>query len=175
VTHPRTSLWLVPAEPDRTELRTRIDRLALALGAPSFEPHVTLASGPADPATVAAGLARLAAERGPLELTAGPTTHGPDRYRAVVVELDDEGLCDLARAACAALGIPFDPATYRPHLSLVYAADLPEAVRAGAAAEHDLTGRRLRFDTVAAMVPGADKDDVARWQLPVVRLLSGSR
>lgn len=175
MTHPRTSLWLVPAEPDRAELRGCIDRLALAHGAPAFEPHVTLASGPAEPDAVATGLDRLAASWAPLEVTAGPTTHGPARVRAVVVELDDPRLVELARAACDVLGTAFDAAAFRPHLSLLYAADLDERVRAAAAAADDMRGRRLRFDTVAAMVPGGGEDDVARWQLPVVRALTGAR
>lgn len=167
-----TSFWLVPAEPHRAELRTHIDRLALEHGTPAFEPHVTLASGVVDLASVVAAIERVAGDRAPLEVVAGPTAHGPDRFKAVFVELADERLHELAAALCAELGLTFDPAELRPHISLIYAADLTRHARAAMAAEHTLAGRTLRFDTLVASVPAGDIDDVARWQSPVVRRLS---
>jgi 2'-5' RNA ligase len=171
---PITSLWLVPAEPHRAELRSVIDALAVAQRTPAFEPHVTLASGPGvDPDALVAAVERVAAELAPLELVAGPTTHGPERFRCVVVELADRRLHDVAAIAAGALGLPFDAAAYRPHLSLLYAADLAAGARARIAAAHDLTGRTVRFDTIVASRPGNGIDDVARWQLDVVRPMTG--
>jgi 2'-5' RNA ligase len=172
---PATSLWLVPAEPHRAELRGHIDRLALEHGTPTFEPHVTLASGVADHAPVLAAIERVASAWAPLEVVAGTTAHGPDRFKAVFVELEDVRLHDLAAALCGELGIPFAPEELHPHISLVYAAGLPAEVRAVIGAEHAFAGRTLRFDTLTASVPGTDIDDVPRWQLPVVRPLSGAR
>ena len=172
---PATSLWLVPAEPHRAELRGHIDRLALDRGTPSFEPHVTLASAVADHAAVLAAIERAASAWAPLEVFAGTTAHGPDRFKAVFVELDDARLHDLAAALCGELGIPFAPEELHPHISLIYAAGLPAQFRAAIAAEHTFAGRTLRFDTLTASVPGTDIDDVPRWQLPVVRALSGAR
>jgi 2'-5' RNA ligase len=171
---PTTSLWLVPAEPDRAELRAHIDELALQQGTPTFEPHVTLVSGVVDHATVLAAVERIAADRAPLDVVAGATSHGPERFRAVVVELDDARLHDLAAALAGELGIPFDADELRPHVSLLYASGLAHGVRAAIAAEHDVAGRTFRFDTLAASVPGTEIDDVSRWQLPVVRPLTGA-
>ena len=95
-----TSFWLVPAEPIAAELRTHIDRLALEHGTPAFEPHVTLASGLVDPTSVVAAIERVAGDRAPLEVVAGPTAHGPDRFKAVFVELDDDRLHEMAAAVC---------------------------------------------------------------------------
>jgi hypothetical protein len=169
-----TSLWLVPAEPHRAELRARIDRLALEHGAPAFEPHVTLVTGDLAPDAVAVAIERVAARWAPLDVVAGCTAHGPDRFQAVFVELADRRLADLARALSEALELRFEPAALQPHLSLLYAAHLPVPVRAAIAREHDLAGRSFRFDTLLASVPAADADDVARWQSPVIRALTGA-
>lgn len=168
---PATSFWLVPAEPHRAELRGHIDALALDNGTPSFEPHVTLVSGVVDDAAALAAIERVAARWAPLNVVAGATAHGPDRFKALFVELADARLDDLAAALRAELGIPPAEDELHPHISLVYAASLPPEVRAAIAAEHTLVGRSLRFDTLAASVPGTEINDVPRWQLPVVRPL----
>ena len=151
---PRTSLWLVPAPPVRDALQQRIDGLAAALGTPTFGPHVTLVSGVVDDEHIAAALADVAARREPLEVTAGSTAHGPERFKAVYVLLDDDRIRDLAGELAAALRMPFDPADLAPHLSLVYADDLAPAERAEIARQHSVAGERWRFDTVAASRPG---------------------
>ena len=171
---PSTSLWLVPAEPQRAELRAHIDQLAVEHGTPSFEPHVTLASGVVAHDAVVTAIDRVAADWGPLDVDAGSTAHGPDRFKAVFVELDDARLHELAAALCAGLGIPFEPDQLRPHLSLLYAADLPPHTRAAIAAAHSFAGTTLRFDTLVASVPGAGSEDVARWQSTVARPLRGA-
>jgi 2'-5' RNA ligase len=169
-----TSLCLVPAEPQRAELRTHIDRLAVEHHTPSFEPHVTLASGSIHHAAAVAAIERVAADRAPLEVVAGSTAHGPDRFRAVFVQLEDPRLHDLAAALCAELGIQFDPDQLRPHLRLLYAPALSPGIRANIAAGHSFAGRRLRFDTLVASVPGDGIEDVARWQTTVARRLTGT-
>jgi hypothetical protein len=173
-TTPRpTSLWLVPAEPHRAELRAHIDALARQHGAPAFEPHVTLASGDIDPHDALAAIERVAGDWAPFDVVAGPTAHGTDRFKAVFVELHDARIHVLAGELCAALDLPFDPAQLQPHLSLLYVADLPPRVRETIAGRHHWTGRTVRFDTLLASVPAGDQDDVARWQSPVVRRLTG--
>lgn len=165
------SLWLVPAEPARALLRGHIDALALEHEAPSFEPHITLASVEADHDALAAAIERVAASHRPLELVAGATAHGAERFKAVYVELADRRIHELAATLCADLGVAFDPAQLQPHLSLLYRAELPPATRAAIAAEHSFQGRSWRFDTLVASVPGGDPDDVARWQTVVARAL----
>ena len=168
-----TSLWLVPAEPHRAELRAHIDELALEHATPSFEPHVTLASGAGDHAAVVVAIERAAQTWPSLEIVAGRTAHGPDRFKAVFVELADERVHALAAALCAELDVPFDAAELRPHISLLYASDLPPDRRSAIATAHSLRGRTLRFDTLVASVPGAGIDDVSRWQSTVARRLRG--
>lgn len=160
---PRTSLWLVPARPERDALRQHIDALAAELGTPTFEPHITLVSGVVDDARAAAAVSAVAARRAPLTLRAGPTEHGPERFKALYVVVDDARIGDLAAELAGELGVAHDPAGLAPHLSLAYIEDLPCATRADLAARHSLRGASWRFDTLMASRPGGDPDDVARW------------
>lgn len=169
----RASLWLVPAEPARSVLRQRISELAVAHSAPGFEPHVTLASGDADDDALAPAVEELAATWPPLRLVAGPTDHGDERFKALFVRFADERIAALAEALCARLGWRFDRPALDPHLSLLYVAGLPLEERRELARRVTFAGEALEFDTLAAMRPAAGLDDVARWQLPVVRRLRG--
>jgi hypothetical protein len=157
----------------RAVLRRHIDDLAVEVGAPSFEPHVTLASGIADDRAVNEALGAVATTHAPIELAAGATAHGVERFKALFVELADERIHDLARTLCAALGLPFDDSTLAPHLSLLYRGDLPLPTRQDLASRHSLAGTTIRFDTLIAMRPGEGIDDVARWQTIVARALRG--
>src|SRR5436189_282532 len=56
---PHVSLWLIPAEPERTALQLLIDGLAARFGGAPFPAHVTLCSDPEPDATIdRAALAR---------------------------------------------------------------------------------------------------------------------
>ena len=170
---PVTSVWLVPAEPDRAELRLHLDQLAVEHSTPSFEPHITLVSAVVGHDEVLAAIERVAASTAPLEMVAGPTAHGPDRFKAVFVEIGDIRVHALALAFEKALGLPPGADSFRPHLSLLYAADLAPATRDSIAAAHSWQGRVLRFDTLVASAPGAGIDDIARWQTTIARRLAG--
>ena len=41
----KLSLWLIPNEPNYTELKSTIDHLSQTYGLPTFEPHITLIGG----------------------------------------------------------------------------------------------------------------------------------
>jgi 2'-5' RNA ligase len=161
---PPTSIWLVPGSPHRHALRRRIDELAAELGAPSFDPHITLVSGVVDDATAAAALADVARGRAPLQLTAGRTDHGPERFRCVYVTFADPRIHDLAGAVASRLGVPFDPADLAPHLSLLYGEDLDEPTRAEVARRQRLEGEVWHFDKLLASRPDGDPDDVRTWR-----------
>ena len=169
-----TSFWLVPAEPARTMLRAHIDALAARLGTPAFDPHITLASAVVDDASAAAALSPVAAATAPMDLRAGPTAHGPDRFRAVVVMFADARIHRLAAEVSAALDIPFDPDQLVAHVSLVYADALPVGVRTAVATANTFEGSMLSFDTVVANRSTGDRDDVARWHTFAVEPLRGS-
>lgn len=170
----RTSLWLVPAEPARSVLRGRISELAVELSAPSFEPHITLASGVVGDASLEDAIESVAAAWSPLRLLAGATDHGPEQFKALFVRFDDERIAALAAELSRRLGLEFDPATLDAHLSLLYRADVPPQRRRELAARCTVAGEAFVFDTLAASRPGEGRDDVARWELRVARRLRSS-
>ena len=192
------AFWLLPCAADTRRLQEIIDTLALAHGAPPFEPHVTLhvTACPAD-VDIEGVLARLADQHAALTLAALATDHSEAYYKALFVNLsceleDGPGLLALRRELVGQLldawRAPAEPmkngtpapagpradaarelATYafQPHVSLLYG-DLPGQSRAGLASHHDLHGRTLRFDRIAAVRPAPGHRDltrVAHWEV----------
>lgn len=170
---PKTSLWLVPAEPDRARLQHRITALATELTTPTFPPHITLVSAALSHGAVVDAVEAAAASWPPLRLRAGPTDHGAERFKALFVRFDDDRIPELAADLAGRLQVPFDRSGFDPHLSLAYRAEMPDEERAALARRERLAGAELAFDTIAASRPGEGRDDVARWELSVVRRLRG--
>lgn len=169
----KTSLWLVPADPDRARLQHRISGLAAELTTPTFQPHITLVSAELPRGAVVEAIEAAAATWPPLRLRAGSTDHGVERFKALFVRFDDARIPELAADLADHLGVSFDRSGFDPHLSLLYRAGMPDEQRRALARRETVTGAELVFDTLAASRPGEDRDDVARWELSVVRRLRG--
>ncbi|MET0911571.1 MAG: 2'-5' RNA ligase family protein, partial [Ilumatobacteraceae bacterium] len=146
--------------------------LAERLGTPAFDPHITLATAIVDDRLAAEAVAQVGATAGVLDLQAGPTEHGPDRFRTLFVTFDDPRIHRLAADVCAALGVAFDPGELRPHLSLAYAIGLPADRRDELANAHGFVGQTLRFDALVANRSTGSMDDVARWHTFAVERLA---
>ena len=162
--------WLVPAAgPVRDRLAGVIARLAAEHGTPVFAPHVTMNGNvDAEPDAAARVLERLVTGVPPFEVTLPGFGYEPEFFRALYLRAEPSAqLTALHEAGERAWGLTGPP--YRPHLSLLYARDLPEErkpaiaerSRAGAAGD-DPRGRgrdlgRLpgRGDPVAPGRPGA--------------------
>jgi 2'-5' RNA ligase len=115
------SLWLVPEEPIRAQLSETIRRLALRLGTPAFEPHVTLLGGllrpEAEVVSKAEALARLVPR---LELRVSGVEGRDEYFRCLFLRVeDDPALLDAHSRALAVFGRAADRPLL-PHLSLVY-------------------------------------------------------
>lgn len=169
------SFWLLPAATDDAWLSALVDALAAARGTPAFAPHVTLQFGEIDtePGALSA-LHDVAGRFAPRTLPAGPTDHGPDRFKALFLRLPTGPLAPLGQALRA---FAPDHGRYRldAHLSLLYG-ELPAADRALLASQHDHAGRTIRFDRIAAVGPGPDGfDDVAGWRTLGIAALRGTR
>ncbi len=170
------AFWLLPADADAEWLRACMRPLAARCGSPAFEPHVTLHVGTrSGDLAIEPLLAALARRAGPLALDCAQTCHSAAYYKALYLRLDANradgpALAGLRQAlvdALEAAGAPRSDYRFDPHLSLLYGS-LDAALREQLAASHPLSGRRIRFDRVAAVRPAPGSTDLARvsdWEV----------
>jgi len=156
--------WLVPAAgPVREGLAGVITKLAAEHGTPAFAPHVTMnGSVDAEPDAAARVLERLVAGVPPFEVTLPGFGYEPEFFRALYLRAEPSAqLTALHEAGQRAWGLTGPP--YRPHLSLLYARDLPEerkpAIADGLGLALPVT---IRVD--AAEVWADFRDEVTRWR-----------
>ena len=156
--------WLVPAAgPVRDRLAGVIAGLAAEHGTPVFAPHVTMnGSVDAEPDAMAGVLERLVTGVPPFEVTLPGFGYEPEFFRALYLRAEPSAqLTALHQAGQRAWGLTGPP--YRPHLSLLYARDLPEerkpAIAGGLGLALPVT---IRVD--AAEIWGDFRDEVTRWR-----------
>ena len=116
------SIWLVPKEPEYSQLRLLIRRVAELTGGPVFEPHVTiLADIPLTPSEVVARSGRRFRNLAPLELVAHRVETGDSYFRSLFMEIDPT--CALTRVhgvASSLLSSADGASKFEPHVSLAY-------------------------------------------------------
>ncbi len=156
--------WLVPAAgPVRDRLAGVIAGLAAEHGTPVFAPHVTINGNvDAEPDAAARVLEQLVAGVPPFEVTLSGPGYEPEYFRSLYLRAEPSArLTALHDAGRRAWGIEGPP--YRPHLSLLYARQLPEerkpAIADGLGLAVPVT---IRVD--AAEVWGDFRDEVTRWR-----------
>ena len=157
--------WLVPAAgPVRDRLAGVIAGLAAEHGGPVFAPHVTMnRTVDAEPEVAARVLERLVAGVPPCEVTLSGFGHEPVFFRSLYLRAEPHAtLTALHEAGQRAWGLGPGP-PYRPHLSLLYARQLPEerkpAIADGLGLALPVT---IRVD--AAEIWGDFRDEVTRWR-----------
>jgi 2'-5' RNA ligase len=160
--------WLVPAAgPARDRLAAVIIRLAGEHGGPVFPPHVTMAGEVESSAEAAARvLGRLVTGVRPFEVTLTGVGYEPEFFRTLYLRAEPSAqLTALHEAGERAWGLDISGTgpPYRPHLSLLYARDLPEerkpAIAGGLGLPLPVT---IWVDAVE--VWGDFTDDVTRWR-----------
>jgi 2'-5' RNA ligase len=156
--------WLVPAEgPVRDRLAGFIARLAAEHRTPVFAPHVSINGNvDAEPGAAARVLERVVAGVPPFEVTLSGFGHEPVFFRSLYLRAEPSAiLTALHEAGQRAWGLDGPP--YRPHLSLLYARDLPEdrkpAIADGLGLALPVT---IRVD--AAEIWADFRDEVTRWR-----------
>ena len=128
------SYWLLPSEPAATALRRQIHNLATATGAPAFEPHVTLYSGPSDEDEVARVVAHLHSFFRPLTIAPYTIAESERLTKTLFVRVRREtGLAALHDAIREHSARASEYTFNDPHVSLLYQA-LPAAERMARAA-----------------------------------------
>jgi 2'-5' RNA ligase len=165
--------WLVPAAgPVRDRLAGIIVELAAEHGTPEFAPHVTMNRNvDAEPDAAARVLERLVTGVPPFEVTLPGFGYEPEFFRALYLRAEPSvQLTALHQAGQRAWALTGPP--YRPHLSLLYARDLPEerkpAIAAGLGLALPVT---IRVD--AAEIWGDFRDEVTRWRRVARVVLTG--
>jgi len=155
--------WLVPAEgPVRDRLAGVIARLAAEHGAPVFAPHVTINRNvDAEPDQAKRVLERVMAGVSPFDVTLSGFGYEPVFFRSLYLRAEPSAqLTALHEAGERAWGFTGPP--YRPHLSLLYARDLPEerkpAIAGGLGLALPVT---IRVD--AAEIWGDFREEVTQW------------
>ena len=157
--------WLVPAAgPVREGLAGVITRLAAEHGGPVFAPHVTMNGHvEAEPDAGAQMLQRLVAGVPPFEVALPGFGYEPEYFRTLYLRAEPHAvLTSLHEAGERAWGLGSGP-PYRPHLSLLYARDLPEE-RKPAIAEGLGLALPVTIRVDAAEIWGDFRDEVTRWR-----------
>ena len=160
--------WLVPAAgPVRERLAGVITRLAAEHEGPVFAPHVTMNGHvEAEPDAAAQMLERLVAGVPAFEVALPGFGYEPEFFRSLYLRAEPHAvLTSLHEAGERAwgLGASGSGPPYRPHLSLLYARDLPEE-RKPAIAERLGLALPVTIRVDAAEIWGDFRDEVTRWR-----------
>jgi 2'-5' RNA ligase len=169
--------WLVPAAgPVRDRLAGVIAGLAAEHGTPQFAPHVTVnGSVDAEPDAAARVLERLVTGVPPFEVTLPGFGYEPEFFRALYLRAEPSAqLTALHQAGERAWGLTISGTgpPYRPHLSLLYARDLP-AERKAAIADGLALALPVTIRVDAAEIWGDFREDVTRWRRVARVVLTG--
>ena len=174
------SLWLVPPEPARSQIREQMARVAQSQGLPMFEPHVTLLGdvGGGSDRDIRRKLEALQGS-GPVTVTfeaAVASGHVPGEltpwYQAAVAPVrETEALRRLQRKARRAfLGKPeaepivsWAPPLGKPHLSLAYAESTRSYNRSAKACDVLMTPDSFVATEVAVAQVSDQRDMASVW------------
>ena len=169
-----TAFWLVPAAPKKQLFSAVIRILAQQLKAPVFEPHVTLSTSAASPATARRLLTLI--QSAPIFLRVGGVTHSAKFTKTLFVRFRGSArLNALLREFSDEKGRKQIPKPADPHLSLCYK-KLPAAVKRELASIINLPFKTVRFDVIKAVlcsVPTKTARDVRAWRTIGTRRLLG--
>lgn len=162
------ALWLLPERSAGSVLRSAIDSLTARFRVPSFEPHVTLASGAADaqPQELRARCAESFAGLRAIDLEVDAMRSTSDRFTALHLALSGASF-EPYLASALRLFPDWRGPRVGPHLSLLYVASVAtdQTQRAGREIL-PVPLRVLRCDRVALAWPGSgDWDDIESWQM----------
>ena len=167
--------WLVPAEPQKSQLIATITELAGQYDAPVFEPHVTLCSSDSGEQSARVLLEEIARQHSPLELAVRGIGHSDKFTKTLFVEFEITLAAQQLSDAIWNASQLKNEHQFDPHLSLIYAYLLPQTKSAEAGGIH-LPFARVMFDAIAAInFPQTirSRRDVEAWRAIARARLSG--
>ncbi len=141
------SVWMIPEEPELTELTNLIRDFADTHGTPSFVPHVTLLGDLAgDQAELTAILERIASNYSCHNLTVTRVKAEDLFFKSLYLDLSRPPNL-IREQAVLAQGLPASqhPREFQPHLSLAYGPIKPEVKASEAKALSSLIEMQLEF------------------------------
>ena len=165
----RFSVFLIPAQDDRSWAQGVIAELAARYDAPSFEPHVTVYGGSfaedAELEPVRRVLAGGAAEGGPITLRVTGLGVTEEYFKTLFVSFGEEPRLRRLHGLVKEAVVRDSGYELVPHLSLLYA-DIPLAAKEVAARTVFLDREEMRFDEVKIVAPDpvTGWSDAKRWQ-----------
>ena len=169
----QVSYWLIPEQNSRKPFAEVIARLAGLYDAPSFEPHVTVYSGPGTTDEGRRVVESVVEDHQPITLRAGGVDFTSEYTKTLFLEFqaasEATGLCEDIRASVGR------SSTYvlRPHLSLIYkrfAADEQQRIVNTLSDLPDL----VVFDRLQAVLTPdtvTERGDVESWKVIADRAL----
>jgi 2'-5' RNA ligase len=168
-------LWLKPSGLGYEVLAGLIRDLAQELGAPVFEPHVTLLGHlEGSERDHLRRTARLGEQLGPFEIELGRASYREEHFKCLFLQVSDTASVKGAHTVASEV-FRRAPEEYMPHLSLVYGSYPEERKRAVIAGLPALAQRAFPVGHVYLL--RADSEDPRDWHemLKVPMQLSGTR
>ncbi|WP_299951606.1 2'-5' RNA ligase family protein [uncultured Ruegeria sp.] len=159
------SVWMIPEEPDLTDLSNRVRDFADAYGTPSFVPHMTLMGDLAgEEAELVALLDRLSSGFSCHNLTVTGVKTEDLFFKSLYLDLSVP-LALVREQAALAEGLPASqrPRDFQPHISIAYGPIKPEIKATETKDLKNLIGKTLRFRYLH-LVKSSQKVPIEDWE-----------
>ncbi|WP_298849168.1 2'-5' RNA ligase family protein [uncultured Ruegeria sp.] len=160
------SVWMVPEEPQLTDLSTRIKSFAHAHNAPTFLPHVTLMGDLAgDEAELVTILSRISAGFSGHSLTVKGIGAEDLFYKSLYLDLSPTpDLVSKQETLANVLPVSQCPREFLPHISVAYGPIAPEIKTAEAKVLKSLIGTQLCFRHLH-LVQSSQNVPIENWKI----------
>ena len=143
----KLSIWLTPAQRSRADFCSAISSLAAAFGAPTFEPHITVATSHAAADVVTEALRVAAKEARTVPVSAAAIGYSPNFLSGLYVVMDtSQPFQDLVRTVVAGHK-SLHALDTEPRLSLLYKPG-NEARKRQVSESLDFIGKTYEFDAL---------------------------
>jgi 2'-5' RNA ligase len=162
------SLWLVPAEPLKSQLHSIIQKLAVRYDAVDFEPHVTIsAGGIVDDDETCTVMRKIVRQFGPIELTARGLDFTSIYTKTLFVQFHESEMARRMFEAIKENSSQSSKYELNAHLSLLYKTISPET-QAEICRTLDMPKGNYFFDGLRAIDtenPLTQPEQIKRWRI----------
>jgi hypothetical protein len=171
----RMSYWLLPSEPELSDLTVLVGELADRFNGPKFQPHVTIYHGEYDVSDPVDALLEKISNRRPIELLTKSLNFGQSFTQSCFIEFENsKELLEIRELVIDTIKSAADPADF-PHLSLFYGS-LSSTQRVEISRSISIP-KSIKFDVVKAIANRGKtktREDVEYWNECARRSLTSS-